>query len=122
MILFSCQILGVFFFMLLRPPRSTRAGTLFPYTTLFRSKGGDRRQGQGRKGLRTASGQGRRRTRRQAGGGGIRHRRGADIGDGGNRSGRGRSGGRPRRQAVGCEGRRGGCQGGGEGGAPWLIS
>src|SRR3546814_12580482 len=25
--------------MLLRPPRSTRTDTLFPYTTLFRSKG-----------------------------------------------------------------------------------
>src|SRR3546814_10190315 len=26
--------------MLLRPPRSTRTDTLFPYTTLFRSEGG----------------------------------------------------------------------------------
>src|SRR3546814_11824031 len=31
-----CFIL-IFFFMLLRPPRSTRTDTLFPYTTLFRS-------------------------------------------------------------------------------------
>src|SRR3546814_16929521 len=28
--------------MILRPPRSTRTDTLFPYTTLFRSKKGDR--------------------------------------------------------------------------------
>src|SRR3546814_2710794 len=28
----------MFFLMLLRPPRSTRTDTLFPYTTLFRSK------------------------------------------------------------------------------------
>src|SRR3546814_16931654 len=28
--------------MLRRPPRSTRTDTLFPYTTLFRSSGGDR--------------------------------------------------------------------------------
>src|SRR3546814_9501884 len=31
-----------FFIMIRRPPRSTRTDTLFPYTTLFRSKrGGD---------------------------------------------------------------------------------
>src|SRR3546814_15448869 len=30
-------LLIVFFFILLRPPRSTRTDTLFPYTTLFRS-------------------------------------------------------------------------------------
>src|SRR3546814_16576304 len=28
--------------MIRRPPRSTRTDTLFPYTTLFRSGGGDR--------------------------------------------------------------------------------
>src|SRR3546814_20730016 len=28
-----------FFLMILRPPRSTRTDTLFPYTTLFRSQG-----------------------------------------------------------------------------------
>src|SRR3546814_14324140 len=28
----------IFFLMLRRPPRSTRTDTLFPYTTLFRSK------------------------------------------------------------------------------------
>src|SRR6266481_3456043 len=33
---FLCVILGVFFLMILRPPRST----LFPYTTLFRSAAG----------------------------------------------------------------------------------
>src|SRR3546814_13476132 len=27
----------IFFFMIRRPPRSTRTDTLFPYTTLFRS-------------------------------------------------------------------------------------
>src|SRR3546814_13460875 len=27
-----------YFFMILRPPRSTRTDTLFPYTTLFRSR------------------------------------------------------------------------------------
>src|SRR3546814_13190453 len=31
-----------FFLMTRRPPRSTRTDTLFPYTTLFRSKAGDR--------------------------------------------------------------------------------
>src|SRR3546814_5806131 len=30
-----------FFLMIRRPPRSTRTDTLFPYTTLFRSQGGD---------------------------------------------------------------------------------
>src|SRR3546814_11462392 len=29
---------AVFVFMIRRPPRSTRTDTLFPYTTLFRSK------------------------------------------------------------------------------------
>src|SRR3546814_12676669 len=32
-----------FFVMIRRPPRSTRTDTLFPYTTLFRSKAGGRR-------------------------------------------------------------------------------
>src|SRR3546814_13505904 len=31
----------IFFFMLRRPPSSTRTDTLFPYTTLFRSPGRD---------------------------------------------------------------------------------
>src|SRR3546814_2290652 len=30
-----------FFLMIRRPPRSTRTDTLFPYTTLFRSRGGE---------------------------------------------------------------------------------
>src|SRR3546814_3094255 len=30
-----------FFLMIRRPPRSTRTDTLFPYTTLFRSTGGE---------------------------------------------------------------------------------
>src|SRR3546814_5508944 len=33
----NCYILGCFFLMIRRPPRSTRTDTLFPYTTLFRS-------------------------------------------------------------------------------------
>src|SRR3546814_20313660 len=32
----------IFFLMILRPPRSTRTDTLFPYTTLFRSPLGER--------------------------------------------------------------------------------
>src|SRR3546814_13262773 len=33
---------AVFFFLMIRrPPRSTRTDTLFPYTTLFRSLGGE---------------------------------------------------------------------------------
>src|SRR3546814_7998423 len=35
----------VFFLMILRPPRSTRTDTLFPYTTLFRSCPFPRRRG-----------------------------------------------------------------------------
>src|SRR3546814_6161725 len=35
-VLFSCSC--VFFLMIRRPPRSTRTDTLFPYTTLFRSR------------------------------------------------------------------------------------
>src|SRR3546814_18287440 len=38
--------LWVFFLMIRRPPRSTRTDTLFPYTTLFRSATGARRQGE----------------------------------------------------------------------------
>src|SRR3546814_9812151 len=37
----------VFFLMIRRPPRSTRTDTLFPYTTLFRSRT-DRRRGADR--------------------------------------------------------------------------
>src|SRR3546814_11427071 len=32
-------IYDIFFLMIRRPPRSTRTDTLFPYTTLFRSRG-----------------------------------------------------------------------------------
>src|SRR3546814_14527036 len=35
-----------FFLMIRRPPRSTRTDTLFPYTTLFRSRGRGGRQGR----------------------------------------------------------------------------
>src|SRR3546814_11132267 len=31
-------MIGFFFLMIRRPPRSTRTDTLFPYTTLFRSQ------------------------------------------------------------------------------------
>src|SRR3546814_19480741 len=41
-VLLSC----LFFLMIRRPPRSTRTDTLFPYTTLFRSRRrGNHRQG-----------------------------------------------------------------------------
>src|SRR3546814_4185619 len=43
------SVLGVnvfFFLMIRRPPRSTRTDTLFPYTTLLRSRRWDDRQGQ----------------------------------------------------------------------------
>src|SRR3546814_15808034 len=37
---FICSVFFLFFFCLMirRPPRSTRTDTLFPYTTLFRSR------------------------------------------------------------------------------------
>src|SRR3546814_7190476 len=35
-------LFGFFFLMIRRPPRSTRTDTLFPYTTLFRSRRGGR--------------------------------------------------------------------------------
>src|SRR3546814_11860863 len=38
MCLFYCVFIYFFFLMIRRPPRSTRTDTLFPYTTLFRSK------------------------------------------------------------------------------------
>src|SRR3546814_11961123 len=34
-----CVYCVIFFLMIRRPPRSTRTDTLFPYTTLFRSRG-----------------------------------------------------------------------------------
>src|SRR3546814_20080364 len=34
---FTIKFMIFFFLMILRPPRSTRTDTLFPYTTLFRS-------------------------------------------------------------------------------------
>src|SRR3546814_14148960 len=37
----SCSWVILFFLMIRRPPRSTRTDTLFPYTTLFRSRAGD---------------------------------------------------------------------------------
>src|SRR3546814_1518481 len=41
-----------FFLMIRRPPRSTRTDTLFPYTTLFRSRGRLRGDGAGQPGRR----------------------------------------------------------------------
>src|SRR3546814_15405094 len=38
MMLIFCLFTSVFCLMILRPPRSTRTDTLFPYTTLFRSQ------------------------------------------------------------------------------------
>src|SRR3546814_9525296 len=49
----------VFFFMIRRPPRSTRTDTLFPYTTLFRSlpfQDAAPAEGSGLPGLWTAGG------------------------------------------------------------------
>src|SRR6187402_3669420 len=37
-IIISCFYFLFFFLMIRRPPRSTRLATLFPYTTLFRSR------------------------------------------------------------------------------------
>src|SRR3546814_18022155 len=34
----NCILIVLFFLMIRRPPRSTRTDTLFPYTTLFRSR------------------------------------------------------------------------------------
>src|SRR3546814_18128120 len=60
------QLLLFFFVMIRRPPRSTRTDTLFPYTTLFRSRGlGDLRPGAGRRAAHRRDR--RRRRRRQAG-------------------------------------------------------
>src|SRR3546814_16598119 len=49
----------VFFLMIRRPPRSTRTDTLFPYTTLFRSR--HDRPDRARRGRRRRSRAGRRR-------------------------------------------------------------
>src|SRR3546814_8997330 len=43
LVLYLCMF--IFFFMIRRPPRSTRTDTLFPYTTLFRSPRGGARPG-----------------------------------------------------------------------------
>src|SRR3546814_5441138 len=62
--------------MIRRPPRSTRTDTLFPYTTLFRSRRRDARtvphasaRPDARRGLRRPAGPG----------GGVRRRRGTDA-------------------------------------------
>src|SRR3546814_13462030 len=46
--------LSIFFLMIRRPPRSTRTYTLFPYTTLFRSRRRDRFR-RARRGCRNSS-------------------------------------------------------------------
>src|SRR3546814_19509831 len=51
MMWFRLLLFLFFFLMILRPPRSTRTDTLFPYTTLFRSPRW-RRRGRGRRGSR----------------------------------------------------------------------
>src|SRR3546814_18341148 len=43
----QCYFVFVFFLMIRRPPRSTRTDTLFPYTTLFRSRTRAERPRQG---------------------------------------------------------------------------
>src|SRR3546814_18222588 len=47
---FFCVAYLVFFLMIRRPPISTRTDTLFPYTTLFRSAGGNAEPGNDRAG------------------------------------------------------------------------
>src|SRR3546814_10394412 len=42
MAIFFTSKLIVFILMIRRPPRSTRTDTLFPYTTLFRSRGAEK--------------------------------------------------------------------------------
>src|SRR3546814_19093537 len=50
----KCYLSWIFFFLMIRrPPRSTRTDTLFPYTTLFRSRSG-RAQGAARRCVRPA--------------------------------------------------------------------
>src|SRR3546814_17579264 len=45
-----CYFLILFFFLMIRrPPRSTRTDTLFPYTTLFRSRTRQPRRPEGRR-------------------------------------------------------------------------
>src|SRR3546814_15758361 len=46
------MMLFFFFLMLRRPPRSTRTDTLFPYTTLFRSRAAGARYARGQPHLR----------------------------------------------------------------------
>src|SRR3546814_5480368 len=49
--LYHSLCLCFFFLMIRRPPRSTRTDTLFPYTTLFRSRAGDAHMHLGRTGI-----------------------------------------------------------------------
>src|SRR3546814_16710576 len=46
-----------FFLMMLRPPRSTRTDTLFPYTTLVRSGGGETLGLDGQQGVFVVAGE-----------------------------------------------------------------
>src|SRR3546814_19294707 len=83
-----------FFFMLRRPPVSTRTYTLFPYTTLFRSRrdAGERRQEHGERDDRQRADQDQREEARRRSGGGEHGRASREAGNKSPRSGlRGRN-------------------------------
>src|SRR3546814_9521069 len=61
---FYCTVIYFFFLMIRRPPRSTRTDTLFPYTTLFRTRHHRWRQMAERADKRSRSRRSRRRDRR----------------------------------------------------------
>src|SRR3712207_7912068 len=61
---YTAKTVLFFFLMIRRPPRST----LFPYTTLFRSRGDARGEGDGREGAAGGGGDARGRDRRPASG------------------------------------------------------
>src|SRR3546814_6964174 len=71
-----------FFFMLRRPPVSTRTYTLFPYTTLFRSRrdAGERRQEHGERDDRQRADQDQREEARRRSGGGEHGRASREAG------------------------------------------
>src|SRR3546814_11195612 len=54
----ACGVMVSLLLMILRPPGSTRTDTLFPYTTLFRSRGAERGVAQHRQGDAAAQVQG----------------------------------------------------------------
>src|SRR3546814_15629750 len=70
----------VFFLMIRRPPRSTRTDTLFPYTTLFRSRtGAGPRSGARRRSARQGAGRGLHVGRRDGRRASRRRRRGISL-------------------------------------------